>query len=263
MRKFLIGAVSISALMFAAACGDSNNTYQTSDADAVEEDSERATAMEIDDMAGASDASDAKSWDSENYVDIEDRSPNDRLAANRKDAAEEEASGAQTAQASKSRADIEALAGEAFDSADANDDGAIDREEYVQLALASARDFDGFMTEPANLMQVNPATDPEAVAEERETPGADAQAELQAQAAKTEPVLDDAEAATIETAAAQTFEDAAGEDGELTAEELRTAFLSRFAAADADGDEELDGAELQTFAALTRGEEIVPAEETN
>lgn len=267
MKKLFFGAVSVSALMLAAACGDSDNTYETSQSDAAEETGR--TAANEDDSAYA-DASGAQSWDEENYRELEDRSPSERLPVSRT----AQAPGAAAAPArAKTRAEIELLAAEAFASADANSDGAIDQQEYIQLALASARDFDSFVTEPAKLMPVNPVADPQipagdeaggvAAADDAMPEEVQDQAASSAQTAEAAPVLDDAEAATIETAAAQTFEEAAGGDGELTPEELSTAFLSRFDQADEDGDEALDATELQTFAALTRGEQTAPADGNN
>ncbi|MCK5860785.1 MAG: hypothetical protein KAG72_15650 [Abyssibacter sp.] len=252
--------------MFAVACGNSDNTYQTSEADEVAEDGEPTTETQT--IADASAAPGAKSWDSENYSTIEDRSPNERLPAMEAQQTRETAQ----AELTRTRAEIETLATEAFQTADANNDGAIDREEYVQLALASARDFDSFVTQPVNLMSVNPAADPETAVTEQDVAAADEAAPEQemtpdetgapTQTAEAAP-LDEAEAATIETAATDTFEQAAGDDGEMTPQELRTAFLARFDEADADGDDELDEAELQTFAALTRGEGGAPAPENN
>ena len=256
MRKYSLGAVSISALMLAlAACGNDDNAYQTSEADAVdvEEDADRTAATEDDDLyADATDAQEGNSWDEENYSDIEDRSPNDQLTT-----ATRTAEAPDAAATTKTRAEIESLALRAFASADADGDGSIDQEEYVQLALASARDFDAFVTEPVKLMSVNPATDPEATDTAATDDAMPDETDMSApvQTAETAPALDDAETATIQTAAAETFEEVAGDDGEMTPEELRTAFLSRFDEADEDGDEELDAAELQTFAALTRGQD--------
>jgi hypothetical protein len=169
--------------------------------------------------------------------------------------------------AAKTRAEIEMLAMTKFESADADKDGVIDREEYVQLALSSARDFERFIDEPAKLMSVNPVTDPEAAAMPDETAATDPtetetmgdapvdQTTTTVQTAETETPLDTVETADIEIAASATFDDAAGDDDTMTAEELRTAFLARFDEADIDGDEQLDDAELRTFAALTRGQE--------
>ncbi len=282
MRKSYFGAASISALMLAvAACGDNDNTYQSSEADAIEDDgvveeTERSAAMAEDDSyADASDTQGAQSWDSENYENIQDRSPGDDMTATQTASAAPQGANAET---SKTRSEIETLASEAFANADANDDGAIDRDEYVQLVLASARDFEGFVAEPARLMSVNPATDPEvqtqqsaqqpdmqdgdmAATEEATADEADAAAASTVQTAEAGETLDEEEAASIETAAAQNFQEAAGDDNEMTMEELRTAFLSRFDEADQDGDDELDAAELQTFAALTLGQETATSME--
>ena len=267
MRKFSIGAVSISALLFAtAACGNSNDAYQSADADRADENAE---------------STDADKTANESQYDADEYAVNEPSSSHYGDPATDATTAAiaddplsttpayQTAEtpAAKTRAEIEMLAMTKFESADADKDGVIDREEYVQLALSSARDFERFIDEPAKLMSVNPVTDPEDATMPDETAATDPtetetmgdapvdQTSSTVQTAETETPLDPVETADIEIAASATFDDAAGDDDTMTAEELRTAFLARFDEADVDGDEQLDDAELRTFAALTRGQE--------
>ncbi|MAW81807.1 MAG: hypothetical protein CMI63_16350 [Parvularcula sp.] len=278
MKKLPLGAVSASALLLAtAACGDADNTYEAADNETVEQDEERTVyAGEDDEYAYADDAEaadeqvaaneqDDESWGAERYdrsaeaVMSDTTDPDLRTAVN---------------SLTRSRDEIESLANRAFEGADADNDGALSRGEYVELALASARDLDAFITEPVNLMSVNPVDDPATVsAPEENTASADvinddddvAAAGDATRTAETagarqaamhlDDPLDAEREAEIEASAAQIFQDAAGDDAEVTQEELREAFLARFEEADEDGDDELDASELRTFAALTRGQQ--------
>ncbi|WP_428409049.1 hypothetical protein [Hyphococcus sp.] len=272
--KKLLGAVSISALMLAgAACGNSDNAYETAETDAVEEDADRTAYADKEDGYGTdadrfetADAADnTESWNEERYDSSADAVMSDTTDPTLRTA---------TQTLTRTRSEIEALAARAFEGADANNDGALQRDEYVQLALASARDFDAFVTEPVNLMSVNPVDDPVTVGDAEEgTAAADvinddddvAAGDDMTRMAETagatqtamqlnEPLGAEKEA-EIESSAAQLFQQAAGGDAEVTEAELREAFLARFEQADEDGDDELDASELRKFAALTRGED--------
>ncbi len=285
MRKLPLGAVSMSALMLAvAACGNSDNTYETAENDVVEEDADRTPyAGEDDEYAYADDAETGaqaqtqaetdESWGAERY---------DRSAEAVMSDTTEPTLRTATQTLTRTRGEIETLAARAFEGADANNDGALQRDEYIVLALASARDFDAFVTEPVNLMSVNPVDEPIDVSEAEEgTASADvinddddvAAGDDMTRTAETagatqtamhlnEP-LDAETEAEIETSAAQLFQEAAGGDAEVTEDELRQAFLARFEEADEDGDDELDATELRKFAALTRGQEETGTMNTN
>ena len=228
MRKFQLGAISVSALMLAtAACGNSDNAYESAESETAEEEADRVAQ---------NDASDPQGYDA--AAGRSAMTPSTELAdaAPPEDAAETDAYTepsqyqSATAPSSKSRADIETLAASTFESADADKDGAIDREEYVQLALASARDFERFIDEPAKLMSVNPVTEQDGAAAPDEMETADAgeagmtgetpddPAAAAAQTAETETSLDAVETADIEVAASSSFDDAAGGDDAMTAE---------------------------------------------
>ena len=263
MRKFQLGAISVSALMLAtAACGNSDNAYESAESETAEEEADRVAQNDSIDPQGY-DAAAGRSAMTPSTELADAAPPEDAAGAD----TYTEPSETQTASAptSKTRAEIETLATSTFESADADGDGVIDREEYVQLALASARDFERFIDEPAKLMSVNPVTETDGAAAPDEMETADSSETgmtgetpddqaAAAQTAETETSLDAVETADIEVAASSSFDEAAGGDDAMTAEELRTAFLARFEEADEDGDEELDATELRTFAALTRGE---------
>ncbi len=265
MRKLSLGAVSISALMLAtAACGNAdNNTYESAEVETADEDANR-TAYNDDD---ASAYNDNRTTDASNANAAADAS---RYAAPTTGTAGEtsayDTGSAQydtaAAEMNRSRSDIESLASRAFESADSDNNGVLDRDEYVQLALASARDFDTFITEPVKLMSVTPVTNPETMANDEfgndtvGSAGSDpAMGDTSVGATQSTSVtLDAQEEADIQTAAGESFNDAAGGDDELTAAQLRALFLARFDEADQDGDDELNAAELRTFAELTRGQ---------
>ena len=221
MRKLSLGAASVTVLLLAtAACGNTDNATQSSEVEAAADEDADGAAYNDDKTASDSDRA------SGSYADAR--------TADTYDAA---ASQYQTVAADMSRSEIETLAARAFESADIDDDGVLNRNEYVQMTLASARDFDTFATEPVKLMSVSPVTNPEAMT--TETIGV---------------TLDADQVAEIQTAAGENFDEAAGGNDTLTSEELRASFLARFEEADQDGDDELNAAELRTFAALTRGE---------
>lgn len=258
MKTRICGASLLSVLMLtAAACGRDNNAYDTAD-----NDDDRDDVAAYDDDRNEADRNDADNQYARTQDGYDESDEGMGSAAQTAPGAavdpdpDVSAAMADTRVAdsdmTRSRAEIQALASRAFSAADINDDGAIDREEYVKLALASARDLDSFVTDPqidAAAMRDQGAVSPapgedtgDTVAPTDETAGA-------------EPTrLATTDSAEIEITAAQSFDEVAGPDDEMTQEELRTAFLSRFEEADADGDDQLDAEELQTFAALTRGE---------
>lgn len=129
------------------------------------------------------------------------------------------------------KSDAEEAASTAFDQADANGDGMLDRSEYLTVMMSADPNVaaaPGMPGETADEMTAPSAT----------APGA-------AQAAEADA------AAAVDTA----FAEAAGDDSVMSKDELRAAFLARFDEADADGDAQLSDEEQQTFAALTAGEQ--------
>lgn len=121
--------------------------------------------------------------------------------------------------------EVEAAAENAFMVADLNGDGVLSRDEYMTIAMN---------LRPQTTADATTMPAPDGALEEGDT------------------TMLAEEPSPVTVAAA--FEAAAGPDGELTREKLREAFLARFEQADADGDDELNDEEWQTFAALTTGE---------
>lgn len=135
--------------------------------------------------------------------------------------------------------DAERAAETAFGAADANGDGMLDRAEYMTVAISA----EPAQSVPGIVDPVDPATGA-TVAEAPPIDGATPEGDTLVATDPVDPVMVDA-----------AFAAAAGPDGELTEEELRSAFLARFEQADADGDAELSDEERMTFAALTVGEQ--------
>lgn len=144
-----------------------------------------------------------------------------------------------------SKDDAERVAGQAFDQADADRDGKLDRSEYMSLAM-SAEHYG------------SPA-DSAVGAIPGEIPGEELPDELSSGQANVGGPLpgapDGSQMSEAGPAIDAAFAEAAGEDGSMTEEELRAAFLDRFDIADADGDDQLNETERQTFAHLTAGAE--------
>lgn len=141
------------------------------------------------------------------------------------------------------KTDAERVASDAFDKADANGDGKLDKAEYVMIAMG-ANEFRS-ASSPIDETQ-------EGVGEGDMDTG-DAAVDSTAPADPSMPAT--AETATVdETSVEPAFAEAAGADNELTKDELRTAFLARFDTADADKDQQLSETERQTFAELTTGD---------
>lgn len=141
------------------------------------------------------------------------------------------------------KTDAERVASDAFDKADANGDGKLDKAEYVMIAMG-ANEF----------RSASSAIDDtqEGIGEGDMDTG-DAAVDSTAPADPSMPTT--AETATVdETSVEPVFAEAAGVDNELTKDELRAAFLARFDTADADKDQQLSETERQTFAELTTGD---------
>ena len=145
----------------------------------------------------------------------------------------------------QSKEDVSLITDSAFEKADLNGDGALDRTEFATLSLAAAGE-DPSMIETVLTRAEETATDIV-----QGVTGADAEAE-------TEPGIESgvslpAEEAAQVAALDEDFAESAGDDASMTKEELRSAFLARFEKADVNDNEQLEMEERETFAALTAG----------
>lgn len=141
------------------------------------------------------------------------------------------------------KADAERIASDAFDKADANGDGQLDRSEYVMIAMGANEFVAG-----SSPIDVTPEGVGEGDIDTGDTLDSTAPADT------TTPTVADTTDAVNETTVATVFTEAAGTDNTLTKEELRAAFLARFDKADADNNGTLTEEERQTFAQLTTGD---------
>ncbi|MEQ8936190.1 MAG: hypothetical protein RIE56_10410 [Amphiplicatus sp.] len=230
MTKQFLGAASIAALMAfgLAACGQESATYDDANSGDTTQYSQAGDSYPSDDETLAGQPTDQERMAQETNV------PNaggvDQSSALRE--------GPVVAIADiRVKSDAEEAASTAFEQADANGDGMLDRSEYITVAMSAESDPSIASSTSAVSGEI---VDP--TAESSITPGATQTAT--------------ADSATVDTA----FAEAAGDDSILSKEELRAAFLARFDEADVDGDAQLSDEEQMTFAALTAGEQAAPQE---
>jgi len=230
MSKRFLGAASVAALMALglAACGQESATYDDVSSGDTTQYSETEDSYPADDETFAGQPTDQERMAQETGV------PN----AGGVDSSSALREGPIVAIADvRVKSDAEEAASTAFEQADANGDGMLDRSEYMTVAMSAEGDAGMAPSTPALPGEtVDPTVEPST------TPGSTQTAE--------------AGSATVDTA----FAEAAGDDSILSKEELRAAFLARFDEADADGDAQLSDEEQMTFAALTAGEPAAPRE---
>lgn len=235
MTRQFLGAASIAALMAfgLAACGQESATYEDANSGDTSEYSQADDsypAGTTDDGSLAGEPTDAERERLAQETGVPNAGGVDQSGALRE--------GSMVAIADiRVKSDAEEAASTAFEQADANGDGMLDRSEYMTVAMSAESDAS---TVPA-------------------TPAMPGEADTTAQPSATSSAMQNAAAdpATVDTA----FAEAAGDDSILSKEELRAAFLARFDEADVDGDAQLSDEEQMTFAALTAGEQAEPAQQ--
>ncbi len=231
MSKRFLGAASVAALMAfgLAACGQDATTYEDASSGETTQYSEAEDSYAADDDSLAGEPTDADRERLAQQTGVPNAGGVDDASALRE--------GPTVAIADiRVKSDAEEAASTAFEQADANGDGMLDRSEYMTVAMSAEGDASAVPATPAMPGEVDPTAEPSPA------PGA-------AQTAAADP-------ATVDTA----FAEAAGDDSIMSKEELRAAFLARFDEADADGDAQLSDEEQMTFAALTAGEQAAPQE---
>lgn len=246
MNRTLIGAVSMAALLAVglSACGQQKESEYGSTAD-DQTGSESSSGGTTDDQYAANQPGEgSQSGGTEaapNAGRLAPLSPGSTTA-------EAPGDGMEVAIADiSSKDDAERVAGEAFDQADANSDGKLDRSEYMTLAMSAEHYGSVSSAAPGAAGGEIPGTEPP-----DEMPSDDANADGALPGAPDASQMSESEAMPAIDAA---FTEAAGEDGSMSQDELRAAFLDRFDIADADGNDQLDDTERQTFAELTAGAE--------
>ena len=143
----------------------------------------------------------------------------------------------------RSKDDVTLITDSAFEKADLNGDGSLDRTEFATLSLAAAGE------DPSVISTV--LTKAEEVASDMVdgVTGAEADSETGVDAGTAMPAEEAAQVAALE----EDFVESAGDDAAMTKEELRAAFLARFEKADVNENEQLETEESEVFAALTAG----------
>jgi hypothetical protein len=155
--------------------------------------------------------------------------------------------------------DARQLADQLFDQADINKDGSLSRSEYMRIALGAAQLRTHAAASPMDPTQQpddltvqgddlaitgRPEGDPAVTSPSPSQPGAP---ELP-RTAQTDIAVD-------EIRVQEAFMEAAGDNGRLTRESLREAFLAWFERADGDNTGELDDTQRDAFAQLVTGVE--------
>lgn len=133
----------------------------------------------------------------------------------------------------RSKADIDLVTASAFDAADFNRDGVLDRDEFANMTMVVVnRDGDNLADKASGAAEkmLNNVTG--AAGDEVTKP---------ADATVTDAVIDEA------------FAQASGDDAAMTKEELRETFLARFEQADANDNDQLEEEERKKFALLSAG----------
>jgi len=246
MNKTLIGAVSMAALLAVglSACGQQEKSEYGRTAD-DQTGSESSSGGTTDDQYAANQPGEgSESGGTEpapNAGGLAPLSPGSTTA-------EATGDGMEVAIAEiSSKDDAERVAGEAFDQADADRDGMLDRSEYMTLAMSAEHYGLAASAAPGAAGGEMPGTEPP-----DEMPSGEANA---GGALPGAPDASQTAASDAMPAIDAAFAEAAGEDGSMTEEELSAAFLDRFEIADEDGDAQLNETERQTFAQLTAGAE--------
>lgn len=271
MRNTTIGAVSMAALLAAglAACGQDRTDYAADETEterAADADMDRTDRYAQDDEAMRSDDQLAAT-EADPYADTTTQTQTTG-AATQPGYGATDAAGTTTTTTIVSldqieeRSDVERIANEAFDAADADGDGELSRTEYMTLAL-SALEYSG----PSNLGLTGAQDmgegdyDPNMTGQQAGVDQQGADPLDRPQPGASDPAMQESRMGQTSVAAADidaAFNEAADEDGAITRESLREAFLARFDEADADNNEQLDAEERETFAQLIAGAETQP-----
>jgi|GEM_PF-1828240 len=145
----------------------------------------------------------------------------------------------------KSKDDISLITDSAFEKADVDGNGALDRTEFATLSLAAAGE------DPSVISSVLTQVEDKAEEIVQGVTGADAETEYDSgiDAGVSVPSGEAAQVAALD----EDFAESAGDDAAMTKEELRAAFLARFEKADVNENEQLETEESEVFAALTAG----------
>ena len=143
----------------------------------------------------------------------------------------------------RSKDDVTLITDSAFEKADLNGDGSLDRTEFATLSLAAAGE------DPSVISTVLTKAEETASDMVGGVTGAEADSETDVDAGAAMPAEEAAQVAALE----EDFVESAGDDAAMTKEELRAAFLARFEKADVNENEQLETEESEVFAALTAG----------